>query len=263
MLSAYELMVETNHNLIKGVELTAEQKESIVRQLLAEKHSKMSFVRNNKSTSGFTNKVKRRMAPEFFIPPYNEGKFFRTIFGQMPKTHILSANMYELEILRLLALFYPNEPEVEYMVEQTLERLRTTCFGYQDDGVGECFDASLVVLRFLITAAPDEREWIQSRIDNYNRHYSEKKRSKYCRWYYWLCLSEMPFTLAEAAIEKHKEEMLFWLKKSYPMNSEQDKKIYPVYLCVLRNIMANYPEYVYIKEKQPYVAADGRLHFGV
>jgi hypothetical protein len=42
------------------------------------------------------------MSPEFFIPPYNDGKKLKTLYNQTPKTNIFSANNYELGILRLL-----------------------------------------------------------------------------------------------------------------------------------------------------------------
>lgn len=255
-MTAYELMVKTNHYLLKGGTLTDGQKANIVSQFMAVKSGgKMRYSNNGCD--------KRRMYPEFFIPPYNDGKKLRTIFNQASKTQILSANLYELEILRLLFIFVPESEDVKYMVTETLKRLKTTCFGFRDDGLGECFDASLVVLRFLITVAPNETKWIQSRIDNYNRHYGEKKRPKYCRWYYWLCLSELPFEIAKPEIEKNKEEILDLLvNKSYAVNSERDKIIYPVVLCMLRNIIAKYPEYTYIMDRTPYMGVkDGRLRF--
>ena len=149
------------------------------------------------------------------------------------------------------------------MMQKTLSRLKTTCFGNEDDGGGECFDTSLIVLRFLAAVTPHETEWIQSRIDNYNRHYVDKKRSWYCSWYFWLCLSELPFEFAKLEIEKYKSEMLNWLtNKSCVMNSEHDKTIHPVLICMLRNIIAKYPEYAYIKDRQPYMSGkDGRLRF--
>jgi hypothetical protein len=205
------------------------------------------------------------MYPEFFIPPYNDGKKFKTLYNQTPKTHIFSANNYELEILRLLIMLAPDNANVRDMQARTLERLKTTCFGNADDGMGECFDTSLVVLRFLATAAPQELAWIQSRMDNYNRHAAEKKRPWYNLWYYWLSLSEIPFSLAESEILKYKGEMLPWLTtKSCVMNSEHDKTAHPVILCVLRNCLVRFPEYSHIKEIQPFVSKkDGRLHFNL
>ena len=171
--------------------------------------------------------------------------------------------MYELEILRLLYLLAPTNTDVCKMIQDTLARLKTTCFGNEDDGVGECFDTSLVALRFLGTVAPNETTWIQNRIKNYNQHVNEKKRPWYSKWYYWLCLSEIPFQIAKPEVEKYKVEMLNWLcNKSCVMNSEHDKTIHPVLLCMLRNIFCKYPEYAYIKDRQPYVnPKNGRLYF--
>ncbi|MDD4125530.1 MAG: hypothetical protein PHW77_07400 [Eubacteriales bacterium] len=264
-MTAYELMIKTNHHLIKGDELTDAQKQNIVRQLMSAKSTPEQAKRFYISVKfpGNTDGGGRRMYPIFYIPPYNDGNKLKTVLNQTPKTHILSANMYELEILRLLYLFAPDNPDVQFMVDKTFARLKTTCFGYTDDGVGECFDASLTVLRFLAAVAPDETEWIGSRIDNYNRHYGDKKRPWFSQWYYWLCLSELPFEFAKPEIEKYKLEMLNWLmNKSCVMNSEHDKTIHPVLICMLRNIIAKYPKYAYIKNRQPYVnEKDGRLYF--
>ena len=251
-MNPHELMVKTNHHLIKSGKLTEAQQANIVRQLLAarnDERTKQSFYNGVK----FPNNIDgdgRRMYPVFYIPPYNDGKKLKTIYNQTPKTHILSANMYELEIIRLLHLFAPDNPDVQNMVTKTLERLKTTCFGYQDDGLGECFDTALVVLRFL-AATSDDTAWMQSRIDNYNSHVSEKKRPWYTLWYYWLCLSELPFEIAEPEI-----------LKSAVMNSEHDKTVHPVLLCSLRNCLCRFPEYAHIKNIHPYVSdKDGRLHF--
>jgi len=266
-------MVKTNHYLIKSGALTEPQKQNIVRQLMAARTTPEQAKRfyigvkfpNN------TNENGRQMYPLFFIPPYNNGKKYKMIFNQTPKTHILSANMYELEILRLLHLFVPDNPEVKAMIIQTLARLKTTCFGNEDDGVGECFDTSLIVLRFLASAAPHETEWGKSRIDNYNRHVGDRERPWFSKWYFWLCLSEMTFETAKPEIEKYKAEMLNWLKnKSFVINSEHDKMIHTVLICMLRNNLARYPEYAYIKDRQPYIKSpengrlgdkDGRLYF--
>lgn len=77
-----------------------------------------------------------------------------------------------------------------------------------------------------------------------------------------LCLSELPFDVAKPETDKYKAEMINRLTdKSYVINSENDKTIHPVLLCILRNALARYPEYEYIKDRQPYVGGDGRLHF--
>jgi hypothetical protein len=119
------------------------------------------------------------------------------------------------------------------------------------------------VLRFLNTVADNETEWIQSRIDNYNNHVKDKKRPRYCNWYYWLCLSEMLFETGKYELDKNKDAMLEYLmNKRCTMNSAQDRMLHPVHMSILRNAISKYPEYNYIKERQPYVNdKDGRLYF--
>jgi hypothetical protein len=265
-LTAYELMIKTNYHLIKGGALTDKQKENIVGQFLSARNTPEQTHRfyNGLKYPNNIDQEGRQLYPVFYIPPYNGGKKFKSIFGQTPKTHIFSANMYELEILGLLWQLAHDNPTVSNMVDKTLIRLKTTCFGNKDDGLGECFDSSIVVLRFLGMVAPHENKWIQERIDSYNHRYPEKKRQWYSKWYYWLCLSEIPFDIAKLEIMRYKDEILLQLNKSYVMNSDFDKSINPVLVCMLRNLVARLPEYEFLKDRQPYISEiDGRLHFDV
>lgn len=248
-MDTYDLMIKANHYLIKGGMLTDRHKNKMVNELLVSR-SMSDEAQGYCGGVGFpssTDKQRRGMYPIFYIPPHNSGKGLKTILGQTPKTQILSANMYELEILRLLYILAPKNEEVSNMVSATLGRLKTTCFGYMDDGAGECFDASLVVLRFLAAAAVNETEWIGSRIDNFKRHYNEKKRPWFPLWYYWLCLSELPFEIAVTELDSYKSEMLNRLEsKGCVMNNKNDSSIRPVLQCILRNALSKYPEYEYL-----------------
>jgi hypothetical protein len=183
---------------------------------------------------------------------------------QTPKTHILSANLYELEIIRLLHILEPNNETVKNMVSETISRLKTTCFGNRDDGLGECYDTSLVVLRFLASVAQNDTKWIKERINNYHKYYNEKHRHWAVKWYYWLCLSELPFDIAETEILKYKDDLVKQINRSYAMNCENDILIHPVILCVVRNCLSRLPEYEYMKECLPYVCErDGRLKLNI
>jgi hypothetical protein len=267
-MTAHELMVRTNHYLIKGGELTEAHKTNITGQLLAAKSTpEQARRRFTKITGG-----ERQMYPFLYVLPYNGGAKLNTIFNQQPQTQILSMNMYELEIIRLLYLFAPDSPEVQDMVGQVLERLKKTCFGNHGCGTGECYDAGLVTLRFLSAAAPEKQTWISDQIKSYNKHIAEKKRSKYYgrqysnyyMWYYWLCLSELPFDIAEPEILRNKNDMLLSAGKSMAMGIDEDKMINPIRMYALRNSLSRLPEYAHIKEKQPYVAErDGRLYFDI
>lgn len=263
-MTSYELMIKTNYSLIKGEELS--DKQSIVTQLL---DARSTTQQANRFYSGVgfpnnTDNMGRRMYPIFFIPPYNNGKKYRTVTSQMPGTYILSANSYELEIIRLLYILAPENVDVMDMVSQILARLKTTCFGNEDDGVGECFDTSLIVLRFLAVTAPDETVWIKERIANYYKYINAKHRVWSVKWYFWLCLCELPFEIAEPEILKYRNEIIKQLNRSYVMNnhSDSDRDIHRVLVCLVRNVMARLLEYEYIKDRQPYMnKKDGRLYF--
>ncbi|MDR0326373.1 MAG: hypothetical protein LBI19_09800 [Oscillospiraceae bacterium] len=193
MLAPYELMIQTNHCLIDGGDLNDAQKANITRRLLSARSTAeqaQRFYRGVRAPGNIDSEG-RRMYPIFYIPPYNSGKKLQTVIPMSPKTHILSANAYELEIIRLLHLFAPNDPDVRMMVTQTLERLKTTCFGYHGCARGECFHSALIVLRFLIAVSPDETEWIQKLIAIYHAHVGGARRHSGVKKYFELCMKEM------------------------------------------------------------------------
>lgn len=266
---AHELMIKTNHYIIKGGELTDAQKATVTSKLLSarsDEYAKQRFYNGVNYPNNIDNNGSGRMYPEYFIPPYNNGKKLQTVLPMSPKTHIFSANSYELEIIRLLSMFAPDNPVVTDMVKGTLERLKTTCFG-NGCKQGECFHSALPVLRFLAAAAPDETIWIKKLISFFNKHIDEKLLSKHIHsnsiLYFWLCLSELPFTIAEPELIKYKNEYIERLqKKSCSMNNESGKLHNPVLYCVIRNCLCRFPEYSYIKNRQPYInEKDGRLYF--
>ena len=239
-MTAYELMIKTNHYLIQNSEedsLTAAQKRRIVRELLAARSTPEERNRfymgvkfpGNRDAHGM------RLYPDFYIPPYNDGKKYKTVLGQTPKTHILSANMYELEILRLLHKFAPDDPDVRTMTEATLERLYHTCFGNEDDGVGECFDTNLVVIRYLCTASPNDRIRIKSRMSVYRRHRDKKSRSWHTDWYYRLCLSEAPYALCEMEIRNTLPDVPSLPNGDLPLG-RTEPALHPVLCSIARNL---------------------------
>jgi len=255
MNKAHALMVKTNHYLIKGGELTEEHKLTITKRLLAAKTTPEQARRRFTKIAG----SERDMYPYSYVLPYNGGEKPVTIFNQLPKTQILSMNSYELEILRLLCLFAPDNPEVRDMVAQTQARLRRTCFGNRGCGTGECYDAGLVTLRFLSATAPGNKSWISGMIDTYNAYAGKRKHSKYYRydysryytWYYWLCLSELPYDIAEPEILKHKDEMLTVAKNGMAVKTEEDKILAPIKLFALKNCISRLPLYANLKNVRP------------
>ena len=269
-MTAYELMIKTNHHLIKDGALTESQKTNIVRQLFTARSddwTMQSFYKGVKYPGNADKNGTGHMYPIYFIPPYNDNKKYQTVIPMSPKTHILSANSYELEIIRLLYMFAPTNSDVQDIVQETLARLKTTCYGYNDCAVGECFHTALIVLRFLATTVPDDAEWIKKLLSFFKRHIDEKLtlRGKGVHgnvlWYYWLCLSELPLEFAKPEIQRYKDRIIGQLSRSCVMNSANGTN-HPVMICAIRNALARLPEYAYIKKRQPYVnEKDGRLHF--
>lgn len=233
-MTPYEAMVAVNHRMIRyGADsVSAEEQAVLVSVFLSAVTDREKAERFYAAVRfpGNCDKSGRRLYPAFLIPPYNGGKTYATILGQVPRTHILSANGYELEILRLLHLLAPDHPAVQDMNDKTLDRLRHTCFANEDDGLGECFDTNLIALRYLGTVSPASTGWMRERTDVFHRHYGEKKRPWQTMWYYYLCLSELPYSVVSADLERYRNAMLRFLETYGGVTGERQELL----LAILR-----------------------------
>ncbi|MCL2741670.1 MAG: hypothetical protein FWE70_06125, partial [Oscillospiraceae bacterium] len=198
-------MVKANHHLIMGGTYAEPQKASITADLISavsDERRKQSFYRGVRYPGNLDAGGQGRMYPIYYIPPYIDNKKLQTVIPMSPKTHILSANSFELETVRILHLLSPDDPTVRAMVDGTLGRLKTTCFGYGGCTVGECLHAGLVALRFL-AAMPEGVGWADRQLGPIKAviggRASARGRGAPARLmhYYWLCLSELPPRLAE------------------------------------------------------------------
>ena len=158
-MEKYRVLMEINRKIIFGEEISGTEKEEAVSILLGGIRCKEDIL-----------KYKRRMRvnaetdntyPDYYIPPYHGNRKLRLIQGYLPKTNILYANHYELEIIRLLFLFAPENKQVHEMVDHTLQRLKHTCFG-NSCTQGECMAAGISVLRLLAATKPDDLKWINT-----------------------------------------------------------------------------------------------------
>ena len=154
----YNILMEANRREIAGDEFTETEKQEMVVGLLDGVACKedVKKYKLRMRVNPFTDTI----YPNYFIPPYNGNKKLPMVNGKLPKTHILYANHYELEILRLLFLFAQEQEIVRTMVDGTLIRLKNTCYG-NNCPQGECVAAGKCVLRFLKAVCPEEREWIR------------------------------------------------------------------------------------------------------
>jgi len=269
-MNPYELMIKTNHYLIKNGKLTDRQKTNIVGQLLAAKSNETQLQSFRKGVnapeylrSQNQSGDERIMYPLFYVPPYNNGVKLQTVLPMSPKTHILAANSYELEILRLLYLFAPNNEQIKDMITQSLKRLKTTCFANHDCHHGECFHSAIISLRF-ISAVSEDIEWMLKLVKFFNKYNGESKRHSNVIRYFWLCLSELPIEIAEPEIQDCKDILFAGLKKNAPMNTEKDKVYNPIIYYIMKNCLSRLIEYSHFSNIHPYLnEKDGRLHFDI
>ena len=154
----YNILMETNRKEIFGTVFTEQEKKKVVERLLIGIACKEDIKKYKlrMRVNPYTDKI----YPNYYIPPYNENKKLPMINGKLPKTHILYANHCELEILRILFLFASENEQVKDMIDKTLTRLKNTCYGNKCPK-GECVATGKVVLRFLQTVCPEEKDWIE------------------------------------------------------------------------------------------------------
>lgn len=165
-MKKYRMLAEINRKQIFGEEIPQEDKQSFVSVCLNEVNGKTEI-------ASFKQRMKVDpetdcMYPNYFLPPKNfvgnKAEKLRLVQGYLPKTYILYANHYELEILRLLCMTAHDDPAVAQMTSGTADRLRHTCFG-NSCTKGECKAAGISVLRFLTAAQPYDSEWISKLLE--------------------------------------------------------------------------------------------------
>ena len=161
-MKKYKMLCELIRKEQFGEEITDEEKAAAVLTFLAGKNDSKEIIRYKKRMRVDPNKD--RVYPNYYLPPYNEGKKLRLVQGYLPKTNILYANHYEAEILRLLIRYAPDNEAVKDMVYHTLERFGKTCFG-DSCTQGECITTGICVLRLLAVVQPMDEIWINKLLE--------------------------------------------------------------------------------------------------
>lgn len=156
-MEKYKILMEINRKAIFAEEISDIEKEEALSVLLNGICRKEDIIKYKRRMR--VNPETDNIYPNYYIPPYNGNKKLRLIQGYLPKTNILYANHYELEIIRLLFMFAPENEKVNELVGNTLHRLKNTCFG-NSCTQGECIAAGISVLRFLAVTQPNDSEWI-------------------------------------------------------------------------------------------------------
>ena len=268
--NTYELVRNTNLDMMKNKAFSDSEKKEIIKNLLAAVSKDDTVGRFHKgvkapeylSSVGQSND-KRKMYPLFYITPYNDGKKLRLITGELSKTHILAANHYELEILRILALFDKDDPTVKNMIHETVKRLDTTCYAHWCPA-GECVGAGISVLRFLSAISPVKEEWINKILIPVFKLYNGGSGGTYYAkvnlpvYYMYAAVSEISNELCLEFVESKKE----WLMKMIGLNDITQTNITPPAKTVrpntpdeynlerwyvLKNALGILPEFNYLK----------------
>lgn len=156
-MEKYRILMEMNRKEIMGIEITDAEKKEVISTLqngICDKNDILNFKKRMR-----VNPQTDSIYPQYFLPPYNGNRKMRLIQGYLPKTNILYANHYELEIIRLLYMYDQQNQKNKDLVDSTLQRIKNTCFG-NSCTQGECLATGISVLRLLAVTQPKEMEWI-------------------------------------------------------------------------------------------------------
>ncbi|GHV33817.1 hypothetical protein AGMMS4952_26100 [Spirochaetia bacterium] len=205
----YETMVNTNEKIIKKQNISKEEKNNIVNFFLKN-------ISTEEKVNRFRGKSTKNMYPFYYIPTLNNDEKYRMITGYKPKTNILSANTYELEILMLLHLFDGKNKIVKDIVNNTINRLDKTCFGHYCSK-GECLPTSIVVLRFLNTVRIGNEQWFNELFDPMIELFLNQggmgTKNHFQFYYFCLALCELPIEMVEKYIRKKKDFLIRMLTR--------------------------------------------------
>lgn len=263
-MKKYEMLMEINRKQIFSEEISNIQKEEFVSVFLDEICSKEEILKYKKQMK--VSPETDNLYPNYYIPPYNDNKKLRLIQGYLPKTNILYANHYELEIMRLLYLFAPDNDKVKEMVKNTLQRLRDTCFG-NSCVQGECMVTGISVLRFLTVTQPDDKAWI-NRILNplgdlflsfSNGQAAVQKEMPVS--YLLMVFTDINSEKTRDLLSQKKEWLLDLLRRGWITGKLSNGKVSemdtynPMFKYIIRNALGTLPEYKDISKHEIYISS--------
>ncbi|HBL83545.1 MAG: hypothetical protein A2Y17_00405 [Clostridiales bacterium GWF2_38_85] len=252
----HQLLFKTSEKLIRGDEFSTEEKKYITDRFLNNISDKNDIERFHKIIEIPKDRV--NMYPLFFVPSDSTYKRI-TVTGAMPKTHIFSANSYELEILRILTMWRSDDERVQDMIIKTIDRLKTMCLDKKSDK-DEIYEVSIAVIRFIALVFPDEKQWIGKLFTGVRQG---GKRTGAVMYYYFLMLSQLHLPMSDEEIRNnqwHFEKMTkIGTHRSYKL--KYDNIFEPIRTHIARNCLLHFPEFEYLRKMKSYIGADGNKHF--
>ena len=269
-MEKYKMLCELVRKEQFGEEITEEEKSTAVALFLNGKNAPEEIIRFKKRMK--VDPKEDCMYPNYYLPPYNGGKKLRLVQGYLPKTHILYANHYEAEILRLLVKFAPDNEMVQDMVYHTLKRFSKTCFG-NSCTQGECITTGVCVLRLLIAVQPADEMWINKLVEPLGKAFRSFGPGQAASQQ-GIPLSYLLMTFAEINNEKtrnllrqKKEWLVNLLKRGWITGKLSNGKISEgdtynlLGKYIIRNAICTLPEYPKKEDYRIYVdEANGRCY---
>lgn len=204
--------------------------------------------------------------PEYYIPPYNGTKKLRLIQGYLPKTNILYANHYELEIIRLLYMYAPENDTVNEIVHSTLQRLKNTCFG-NSCTQGECVATGISVLRILAKTQPNDIEWINKLLNPLSNIFLSFENGQAAMQrgvplsYLLMAFTDINNNKTQEVIGQKKEWLLDLLRRGWITGKLANGKISEgdtynlMGKYIIRNALGTLPEFEDISKHEIYVSS--------
>lgn len=269
----YKVLMKIAKKEVFAEEISDRERQDTVSVLLRGSSSREDVVVYKKRMR--VNPDTDMMYPDYYIPPYNENKKLRLIQGYLPKTHILYANHYELEIMRLLFLFAPENETIREMVKHTLYRLKNTCFG-NFCAQGECVAAGISVLRFLAVVKPEDTEWTGKLIKPLGDRFLSlgngptAGNNRIPLTYLLMAFTDINNEETRELILQRKEWLLGLLRKGWLTGKLSNGKIaeadrYNVMgKYIIRNAIGTLPEYKEIANNEIYINdIDGRCYCNI
>lgn len=255
-MEKYKIICEVNKKQVFGEYISDNEKAVIVSLLL-------NGINPNEILSNLRKHPYTEKCPYFYLPPHNNGKKLRLIQGYLPKTNILYSNHYELEILRLLAMYAPSEPMVDVMIKTTLNRLQNTCFG-NSCTKGECFPTGISVLR-LLSVLQTEDEWISTLLYPLGEAFMSFGKCQAAVQknlplsYLLMVFTEIKNETTINLIDSKKEWLLDLLRRGWITGKLSNGKISEgdtynlIGKYIIRNALGTLPEYENISEHRIYI----------
>jgi len=246
----HELLNDINERISMGIAISDEEKAKAVRLITEELGSDIL-----EKIDGLTSKDLESMYPLFITAKSNGKKKERLITGELPKTKILADNSYELEALRLLALWGERTPEVNEVLLTTERRIKNTCFGVFCVK-GECPGASIASLRFYTALHPEDLTMQSMIVDELKKHRDYRGKWTLDIPYFYLiyAMTDCDYNVIEEELNYASVDLAISVSKPWLVEPFQVIRKY-----VVKNFLARLPQYAYLKDRT-YYEQDGRWH---